>query len=216
MATVTDRIQDNEIWELWQKLQTAYYKYGCGLNLPKNTDPTKTYQWRYVVQLCRKLHDWDFDDALTTRYINELVQYAINRGLLNKGLSVVCQANILDKIYKNMKYSTQNIDVLLNLLNSNHEMLLDDSNGNVLEYLTNVTNKRHMITNLYETGKLSEQYMCLSRNCTSALSKARVGNEIYLVPSAKKMLNLRISLSDLDNEFKQILGTDLRGFGCKL
>ena len=162
------------VWKVWRWCCEAFAKHGRILAFPEGTDPQKTYQWRYVSRLARRLEEWDFDDQTSQTFIRSIAEYVRERKLYHKGMSVFFQANILQICYERVvAQDDENDERLESLRASRHfldaklrgdslyEMLIDrprlDADANIVRW--------------FRDGKISLWYLALSKSCVRAMAK---------------------------------------------
>src|SRR4051812_10357354 len=109
MITSDDRT--NLIWD-W--CRDAYLRLANKrLSFPKNTDITKTYQWRYLKALERKFVEWEFNDVLCKAFIDVAIINAKKLKLFDKGLSIFLMKDLLSKCYNELtEKAHRNNDVI--------------------------------------------------------------------------------------------------------
>jgi len=195
MTATADRIQT-----IWHWCCDAYLRRGHRLSFPRGTDPTKTYQWRYLEALERQFHTWDFDDALCRRFIDIAAAYATERGLIRKGLSIFFQRNLLRVCYDRLRADEDRHASILEALASSHAWLAEHGMGmgrqvdTLLERggLGSYTN----LTKWYQAGHITDLYLALSRACGIALARLANadGQERALLPKATKLVLVRAPL----------------------
>ena len=70
-------------------------RYGKFVSFPKNTDPTKTYSWRYLTKFIDDFDTIGLDDGELPSVIEAVVQDAKKRGLLRCGISILNKVDLL-------------------------------------------------------------------------------------------------------------------------
>lgn len=190
---VSDLIVEQDVW-LW--CSDAYLRHGIKLRLPECSDHTKTYQWRYIKSLTKKFNEWEFNEGTCLKFIEIAVRYAKELKVLNKGLSIFHQSNMLNICYKKLSESA-NIDGNmysrliggLNVLNG-----IDDKCAFLLKRQDSLSFRN--ITNYYMSRLMSSEYLALSKAANKAL-KAISSNdpqERQLMPSDAALYLLRIRI----------------------
>ncbi len=180
MITTADRTS-----LVWHWCRDAYLRIGgrC-LELPKDTDPHKTYQWRYLCALDKKLAEWGFDNDLARAFIDTAVRYAVRRKLLSKGLSIFGQKNLLDECHKELCAASRKQDDVVTILGRTRKWLGDMATEHGISDLTGLLLRRRAIgshTNLvrwYQGGDLPEVYLAISRSCGSALVQLATSDKV--------------------------------------
>lgn len=190
---VSDLIVEQDVW-LW--CSDAYLRHGIKLRLPECSDHTKTYQWRYIKSLTKKFNEWEFNEGTCLKFIEIAVRYAKELKVLNKGLSIFHQSNMLNICYKKLSESA-NIDGNmysrliggLNVLSG-----IDDKCAFLLKRQDSLSFRN--ITNYYMSRLMSSEYLALSKAANKAL-KAISNNdpqERQLMPSDAALYLLRIRI----------------------
>lgn len=171
--------------------QDAYKRFGTDLNFPKDTDPKKTYQWRYLNGITNKFKLWHLTEDEMIDFIDIAVEQAKITGYLHKGLSVLHQNNLLESCYERLqkagKRQEQNERILLN----NHKWLLKQAGGKDLKNILLKTNgSMKNIVLWYQSHNISELYIALSRLCIAAYSTLSQA-ELALMPTKSQLYLLR-------------------------
>lgn len=190
MTTTVDRI-----YQVWYWCRDAYLRIaGRRLNLPKDTDHTKTYQWRYMEALQRRFEQWEFDDQLCVAFIDVAVRYAKERRLLGKGLSIFLQGNILDECHASLRNQARKDDDVLAILRRTKQWLDQQACGGDLVALLSERDGIGAYPNIvrwYDGGQLPEIYLAISRSCgivTARLAKSHPGERALLPKDARLFL----------------------------
>jgi len=202
---------------LWQICFEAYIKQGHKLSLPKNTDPSRTYQWRYLQALDRKLREWDFDRALIISFITVVAEYAKRNKLIHKGLSVFCQSNILDKCYYRLKE--------LQVFSQSHVAKVrqckrwfdGEMNGDVVSILLH-RDRRGAYPNIvkwYQAGLLYDSLLAISKICGMAMLRLNTEDKDsrQQLPNLSTLTHLRATLQEDKSvwaDLRDIMGDDWR------
>lgn len=216
MITTTDRI-----YTIWQWCRDAYLQHGNRrLSLPPETDPTKTYQWRYLESLNKRFTEWGLSDKLCKEFIKTAVCYAKERKLLNKGLTIFLQNNILGECYERLRKYADCVTDIVSILRKTKLWIdnqVKESNNDLVALLL----KRKRIgsyTNIvcwYQSGHISDTYLSLSRSCGVALAQLETidKTERKLLPSSYELFTQRTSIlkeTKTKLDIKYILQDDWR------
>lgn len=214
MTTVVDRI--NLIWH-W--CRAAYIQFaGRRLSLPKNTDPTKTYQWRYLTALHNKLQQWEFDDNLCKSFIDITVQYAVEHRLLTKGLAIFLQTNLLDECYHRLRAQTAKANDIISIIRSTKDWLAAQTAGadpvTMLLASTGIGAYPNIVR-WHQSGQLPEIFLALSRVCgiaISRLTRTRPTDRVLLPTDIRLFLTRTSILREPENkvEVRKLLRDDWR------
>jgi len=204
--------------KVWLWCQDAYAKHGCRLRFPKDTNPQKTYQWRYAARLAEKLEEWDFDEQTSKAFIELAVGYVKEHKLLRKGLSVFFQTNILqvcyDRIDDYCRGSVDKITVLERSRDFVDAKLHNRSRCNLLLDRSRLDEYANIVE-WFESHKIGTLYLALSKSCASALAKLAESapEQRGLLPSSADLFCLRSEIVNDDVErqkAEEILGSDWR------
>jgi len=207
----------------WKWCQEAFAAQGVKLTFPKNTDPKKTYQWRYVTRLANKIDEWELDKPTARAFIHFAVGYMKEKKLLHKGLSVFFQGNMMDVCFDRMqKYASGSSNRLTQIITS-HKFVSDRCNGkSAVTLLLNRESfgKLRNIVRWYKSGDIAEAYLSISIVCTEALSKLAIvaPHERILLPTESELYCLAINLTkdgDFRSKAKSILDNDWRMTLCQ-
>jgi hypothetical protein len=197
-------IQDPKIAKLWSIYQSAmWYVAGRRVNLPKNTDPTKTYQYRWMQGFDKQLHVIGAGDALAEKMIYAVVRWAKSRNKLQMGASILAMQKVLQICHESLiKERHAVVDFGRELLDSKNFILRECGGHLRLEVL--VQQKAGGYANIVywlKSNKVSFNYASLSRICHDALNviERRDPDQRREMPSNLEFLKrrLRILSSDL-------------------
>ena len=190
-------VDQNRTWQIWQWCSDAYLRYGHRLTLPANTEPYKTYQWRYLTAISSKFDEWGFDDQTAEKFINLAVGYAKRLNILRKGLAVLHQNNILTKCYEMLQNEVDSDQRVIDMLRRSKEWV-DKQCGekSLIDVMLSRANEDGFcnLTIWYRSNKISDLYLALSRSCCRALATLN-GFESSVFPSKAHLYMMRIELS---------------------
>lgn len=202
------QVDDTRVLNVWSWCSDAYLRHGRKLSLPAGTDPAKTYQWRYITAIARKFEEWELTDDAAQKFIDIAVRIAKEKGLLNKGLSVLHQANMLslcyDRLLVESDTNAQNLDSLRHV----RGWLLNKCDGrDLLETLLQRANyDGHCnLTLWYKATRISTLYLALSRACNRALARLNrdTPDERSYLPQATELWLIRDSFLKDDGNVSQ-------------
>jgi len=190
---VSDLIVEQDVW-LW--CSDAYLRHGIKLRLPECSDHTKTYQWRYIKSLTKKFNEWEFNTGTCLKFIEIAVKYAKELKVLNKGLSIFHQSNMLNICYKKLTESTDIDGNMTSRLISGHNVLagVKDKQGFLLKRQDSLSFRN--ITNYYMSRLICSEYLALSKSANKALRTLASNDpqERQLLPSDAALYLLRIRI----------------------
>lgn len=163
---------DDRILSVWQWCRSAYLRYNINISFPKNTDPRKTYQWRFTSAIVRKFDEWGLDDESAYRFVNIAVAEANRRGVLCKGLAILHQSDMLNTCYNILSQQDTDNNSKIKSLTS-MKSWFDDIAGDD-PFKTLMGRKRNALPNIaiwYQANKLSDLFIALSKVCSKAVAR---------------------------------------------
>ena len=184
-------ISDDDVFDLYKLCQDAYKFYGTDLNFPKDTDPKKTYQWRYLKSIAHKFELWKLNQKEREDFIKIAVEQAKLSGYLHKGLSVLHQNNLLDSCYERLNKLSRGQDQNLRTILNNHRWLLRQAGSSDMK---NILLKTHgsmkNIVLWYQSNSISALYIALSKLCMATYSHLSQA-ELKMMPTKPQLFLLR-------------------------
>ena len=209
-------ITDDKILSLWYLCQSAFLQQGHKLNFPKNTAPQKTYQWRYLETLQKRFDIWQFDHTTQTKFIEVAAKYARDNRLIQKGLAIFFQNNIMLALYKQTQIEANRQISTIESIEQIHNWLHEQAKN---QPLVDVLMKRQGLgsyTNIirwYDSHRISDVYLSLSKSCLWALARLERINptERAVVPKSIKLVMINKAFtSDVNTKIRarQILQDD--------
>ena len=186
--------------------QNIYKEYGIDLRFPKARDVKKTYQYRYLVSICKKFSNWNFDDKEVNRFLRIAIGNSFRQKTINKGLSALHQKNLLDISYEQMISSMNDRRQVNNTFESIMNFLEKYCSGSVpLEVLKKRDNlKANMaITNLYQAGKINVEFLSVNDLCRQIVIEAidRESQDALFLPSLGKIYRINKEISSDRDRF---------------
>lgn len=206
-------ISDDYVWSVWEWCSDAYLRHGRRLKFPADTDPKRTYQWRYVRSIASKFREWDFDEATGRRFIEIAVGRAVAIGVGHKGLAVLHQKNMLEVAYASLQQETAGNSTTIESLAIVHRFLAKQGEPLLDRLLTK--RDRDSLPNIVmwlQSGRLTALYLSLSRTCNVAMKRLDQDDR-QLLPKATALYSIRSSfVRDASNErqARRILASDWR------
>lgn len=197
----TLQIAEDQVQNVWDWCSEAYLRHGSRLTLPANTNPTKTYQWRYARAITNKFNEWNFDTDTSRKFIDIAAKRAKECGLLHKGLAILHQHNMLQICYEELQQEERHNHDNISLLRGMKQWVdsqIGDSDP--LSIMLSRANNRSLckLTIWYKATKLSPLYLSLSQSCRTALSRIQESfpDERRLMPSAPQLYVQRTEFLD--------------------
>lgn len=173
--------------DVWQYCFESYLRRGIKLKLPNAKDYTKTYQWRFIKAITKKFKEWEFDQDTSKRFIDIAIDHAKELGVINKGLAVLHQQNMMSICYKKLKNEADSNVHMVKRLESTLDFLDSLSLSDIRVYLLKRPTRQAFsnLTSLYFAKKLSLEFLALSKSAISALNAIEVTHphEREMLPS---------------------------------
>lgn len=208
-------IDDKRVWQVWEWCSEAYLRHGIRISFPNNTDPHKTYQWRFVLAIANKFEQWEFDEHSCRQFLSIAAQQAKHKGLLRKGLAALHQSNLLDLCYRILTNQHKtNQQTLLELQRQKTWLDTRIADRKHLEVLTSRQNVKSLsnLTIWYKSQQISELFISLSKSCTKAVNELQhsIDSDFLPAPSGLYIKRLRfMSETNIKHTCSQIFGKDL-------
>lgn len=192
---VAGSITENDIYELYKLCNQMYAKHNISIKFPSHTDPTKTYQWRYLKSLHSKFGQWGFDDDMKANFIKFAIAYAKRNGYLHKGLAIFHQSNIIDLCYEEAKKSHSAFESNAVMILKQHRWLVKQAGSDTIENV--LLNRQGFYKNIvlwHQSSNISGLYISVSKACLQAYKKLTKA-ETEMVPSLETLYFLRQSFT---------------------
>lgn len=202
------------ITEVWELCRDIYSLHGRVLSFPQGTDPAKTYQWRYLTVLTKRLQEWDLDRELSRRYIEIAVEYAVANRLLKKGLALFFQPNLQQLFHDQLRADMTGLGRTMGSLTDSGAWVRAHGGPSVLLKRPNALGYCNLVK-WYQAGKVTELYLALSRTAGRAMKTMRPADRSVL-PSSYRLCLLRTQfLTNQSNRESAlvIMGGDLKNVG---
>jgi len=183
--------------------------------MPANTDPKKTYQYRWVNAFLMRLSEWQItDDNLVKKMVYAVVRYAMEHKLLRMGASILSMQKVLAICYEDILKERKALVEFASELSSSHSFVLHEC-GNPVN-VARLTQKLKLggysnVIYWMKMNKISVSYAALSSDVMSALNavaKSDPGQRSE-VQSNTELLKRRVHIlanSTLKRVAQRILG----------
>lgn len=198
------RLSSDQIHEIWSLCSDAYLRHGRRLSFPKGTEPTKTYQWRYVTAIAKKFAEWDFDEPTAKRFLDIAINHSKQSGTIQKGMAIFLQSNILEICYNKLKAETTTDSKVIDSLVAIRKWLQQKAGSeNLLSVLLDRRDS-DSFCNLaiwFQASKISPLYLSLSKTCAQALARLNrdCPDERQLLPKQTKLYIIRDEFLQCDS-----------------
>jgi len=200
-----DKIQMDEKIDEIIKLYNAL----TGRNIiPKNTDPKRTYQYRYAAKFMKNM------EGVSWETIKKIVYYAVEyasenrkKSVWTRGLWILTKSNIIVIAYEKSKEEDRQRQLYLDKVikskkfaeEHNYEFSKTKTEGGFPNIVT-----------WYDSGEISLTYLAMSESCKKALTTIDETDR-RMIPDQKEIIRRRIRcLMDKDyrEKLKNTLGSD--------
>lgn len=213
----SDMITEERLWTVYGWCATAYLQHGIKIAFPANTDPRKTYQWRYLNSLVNKLNEWEFDDETSKKFIAIAVSQAKQKKVLNKGLACFLQSNLLDICYRKLTAQAKEDCSKLDALKQMKTWFdLQTGDKDPLRCLLHRSSPRAFsnIVMWHQSNRISPLFIALSKSCSKAVFQLQSNDiESNLLPSLSTLYLTRVNFLSESNNLNfvsTLFGTDWR------
>ena len=159
--------------DVWQWCFESYLRNGIKLRLPIAKNHTQTYQWRFVKSITKKFIEWEFNQETCQKFIDIAVNHSKELGVLNKGLSVLHQHNMMNICYSKLKQESEKSDHTQKKLADTHAFLNGLKTKDLKSYLLKRPHQKALpnIITLYLAKQITVEYMSISRPMSDILTE---------------------------------------------
>ncbi len=203
----------SDIMLIYQWLLYEMRRQKCRMSLfPKNTDPKKTYMYKDLSAFHRKVvEEMDLGHGSVRKVIEIIVSHARERNILNRGVKILNVGNLMEicKVYLEAERG-----IMENKIKS-IKATKDHIDKYKLNSVMALSSPRHIggYSNLYyliESGRMSIEYMILSKTASRALAKLPP-DERQRLPNDTTLAHLRLKAIETGKAliYQEILGSDL-------
>ena len=207
-------INQDEVTTIYECYRRAMASVGYSIQLPSDTDPTKTYAFRAINKFIIQTKQWNLSNEITRALVREVVLYGKRKGLLKKGTALLNMRSVLQICH----------DYLTNQLANENALVVDVSrmkkfvdrnliNNNLIETLNHKV-KKDGYSNLaqwYKSGDLTLSFVAISISCRKVINVLSP-DERALFPSDEKLLRYRIKIlkdSNIKAKLANVMNGDL-------
>ena len=208
VATSTDEEKINQIYQIFQRKAR---KFGVNLSLPENTDPHKTYSWRYLINFANKMESLGITEEHFPVIIDALLAHARSKKLLNRGFAILIKSEVVELIIKKFEKEIAKDNQKFEEIRNSQQFLMKQGNTQEILFQRKNAGAYTNMTRWYQQGYLCTNFLVLSRNCRTVLNKLDV-TERRLFPEPIKLMRLRLQLLSNNGfvvKLQEILGEDL-------
>lgn len=209
--------RDERINQAYSIVRRELLKYRRHISFPKNTDPRKTYSWRYLEKFVDRVDSLELSDLSLETIISALVREAAETRTLQRGMAVLDNKNMLLICQTKLESEVQSENAEIRAVSESHAFVLgsvgERNDLSVHKVLTERTSRFAYanITRWFEANQLAAGYIAVSRSCKKALGTLPK-HELELFPAATKLMRLRLTMTCNNAtlmRLRTILGNDL-------
>lgn len=196
-------------------------RYGKSVSFPKNTDPTKTYSWRYFVKFLERYDKLELDDDIMPSVMSAIADYARKHNLLRCGCSMLMKIDLAKICEKKFEQEAEYESKTLEDIERSHNFLCEqlrlertkDPHLTLEGLLIKRVSRRAYanITRWNGAGQITTRYIAVSKLCRRVLRRLD-DHELNLFPTPRQFLKIRLNLTmpgPLLDGLRSILGEDL-------
>ena len=211
-ATMT---KEERVIQAYGFLKRALKRYRRSVSLPTNTDPTKTYSWRYLERFIDRFDALGLDDESLEVVIEAIVEHAHKSGDLCRGIAILDQKNIINIVLAKLEADIKSEENITKTIEESdrfvRQQLPEGSAARVLLSQRPNRTAYSNITRWYKANQISIGYIAVSRECKKALGTLPQ-HELQLFPQPTDLLRMRLRLISRQNivtKLKTTMGSDL-------
>ncbi len=179
---------------------------------PKNTDPKKTYMYKDLSAFHRKvIEEMDLGHGAVRKVIEIIVSHARERNILNRGVKILNVGNLMEICKAYLEAERDNMENKIKSIKSTKDYLDKHNLNSVMalsspRYLGGYSNLYHLV----ESGRMSMEYMILSKTASKALAKIPI-EERRRLPNDITLAHLRLKAVETGKLliYQEALGSDL-------
>lgn len=207
MSTNVSEIDPDAVFCICQDI---YKAYGINLQFPKARDVKKTYQYRYLVAICKKFLAWNLDLPEIKRFLAIAIGNSFKHKTIKKGLSALHQKNLLQISYEQLISYDNTMSQTEKVTNAALDFIRSYcSNGDPRALLTRRENIRSnmVLTSLYQAGKINVEFLSINDLCRTITMEAisRDMQDKMFLPTLGKIYSINSNLSSNKDNFLNFL-----------
>lgn len=213
MTTTTE--VDAKILSVFKILKRTMIKYGKFVSFPDDTDPKKTYNWRYISNFIIKLEAYGLHENFYPQIITAIVEHARRKNLLKRGIAVLLRTDLLELAIKRLEQDCKKEIQTFETIRRSYQLVYDQTEPEQLYYKTllkkQVRNGYTDIVRWFLAGNIAMDYIVVSRSARIALgSLSPIERSNF--PDAKTLLRMRVKIlshEELIRKLRETLQEDL-------
>lgn len=196
-------------------LKRTMMKYGKRVSFPEDTDPKKTYNWRYITNFVNKLDTYGLHESFYPQVITAVVEHAYRKNLLKRGIGVLLRTDLLELVIKKLEQDKRKDTQAYEQIKRSYQLVYDETEPEQMYSKTLLRRQsRNGYTNMvrwYLAGGITLDYVVVSRSARIALGSLS-SIERSNFPDAKTLLRMRMQIlshEELIRKLRETLQEDL-------
>lgn len=203
----------DEVTNIYDCYRRAMASVGWQVQLPINTDPSKTYAYRAIKKFVDQTKEWNLDPVVVRALVREVVLYGKRNGLLRKGTALLNMKSVLQICQDYLSGEITKAELLVNDIDRTKHFIDRHTNGDITSTLMSKLRKDGYtnLTQWYRSGEIPLSFISISAGCRKALNLLS-SDERVLFPSDEKLLRNRIKIlrnEEIRTKLINIVGNDL-------
>lgn len=216
MNTLSNIIDPNLVFSYCQDI---YKEYNFDLRFPKSRDIKKTYQYRYLLAICKKFSAWGLDVNEVKRFLRIAINNSFKHKTIKKGLSALHQKNLLEISYEQLisasvdkSQAAATADMVLVYLIK----LCGVETPDLFLRRRDSIKSNMVITNLFQAGKISVEFMAVNDICRKIVLSAIDDDlqDAMFLPTLGKLY--KINTESLSNKGKFTNFNNIKKWGSSV
>ena len=183
-------LTDDPAWPTWTLCKSVLKSHNYLLRFPKNTDPRKTYQWRYVTKLSERFEEWEFDRPTAKVFLEIAITKLGYANIRKNGLACLFRNGLLDIVHKELESREVDLQKIVDGIYNSNSFLIVDTNflvsmvaTTILSHGTQPTGSQPSISHYQDRVR---QRLLLYRSLTQHKQAYFLQNQFY-IPSVDKL-----------------------------
>jgi hypothetical protein len=203
---------DVRVIKAYRLFRDSMRKHGKHVAFPKQTNPKKTYSWRYISNFLDKYDEEGLTDENMRDVINAVVKEAKKKNCLRYGVSILGKIDILESYEKSLENNLLFESKLLDGIISSKSFV--DSKGP--DWYSSLSGRKNRwsfmnMTMWFDMGLISADFVSTSESCGSVL-KIVSGHERGVLPSDNEIIKIRTKIlmnDELRSKVQNVLGKEI-------
>jgi hypothetical protein len=126
---VTETSREERLFQIFEIFKKQLRKFGRNVSLPKNTDPRKTYSWRYLENFLTRYEASELGDEILECAIAAIVSHAAKFGRLNRGIAILDQKDIIKIAKEKLEREVEREQTEITRIRDSHNFVISALSG---------------------------------------------------------------------------------------